>query len=611
MISLLRYILLCFLFSACQRGEVTKYTYYLNHNDTVKYVGKEQCRMCHAEIYDSYLETGMGKSFHYATKQNSAISDTVPIVYDSDKNLYYKPFWKSDSLYLLEYRLSNLDTIHKLIKKVDYKIGSGHHTNSHIFEINGYLHQIPYTYYTQDSIADLPPGFENGMNSRFSRKIGMECMTCHNAHPTHDITSDNKYEHVLNGIDCERCHGPGELHVKRKLAGELVDTSKYIDYTIVNPSRLDKKLQFDVCQRCHLQGTTVLNDSSDFTDYKPGMHLHEYMETYIPKYDNDNSFIMASHVDRLMQSSCYQNSDITCISCHNPHKSVQTLDNNYFDNKCKQCHQECDETEVNNCVSCHMPKSNTLDIMHVSITDHKIGIHSKKKNEKGSFLGLIPINNKNASSLSRAKAYLKHYEGFSNDSYLLDSAFYFLQKSDDHFVSFVKYYYLKNDHGGLINYVLNHKLDTINYKTSDLAMAFSRSGDIFSKNDLLDLAEKYLMLSVRLMPKVIDYKIKLAVFWVNSKKYNDAYILLNNALKLNPTVKEIHLNIGYIDIVNKRYFMAENRLKQAVMLDPDYLLAYENLYLLSQLKNNKRDILYYFNKIIEIDPKHKLKEILN
>ena len=40
---------------------------------------------------------------------------------------------------------------------------------------------MPYTYYTQEEIADLPPGFENGSNTRFSREIGLECMSCYNA----------------------------------------------------------------------------------------------------------------------------------------------------------------------------------------------------------------------------------------------------------------------------------------------------------------------------------------------------------------------------------------------------------------------------------------------
>ena len=62
-----------FFVSSCQKGKITKYTEYLNHNDTVKYVGKEQCRLCHAEIYDSYVQTGMGRSFNHAIKEHSAL----------------------------------------------------------------------------------------------------------------------------------------------------------------------------------------------------------------------------------------------------------------------------------------------------------------------------------------------------------------------------------------------------------------------------------------------------------------------------------------------------------------------------------------------------------
>jgi RNase P subunit RPR2 len=53
------------------------------------------------------------------------------------------------------------DTSYKFLQKIDYVIGSGHHTNSHIFSINGYLNQMPYTFYTQERRADLPPGYEN------------------------------------------------------------------------------------------------------------------------------------------------------------------------------------------------------------------------------------------------------------------------------------------------------------------------------------------------------------------------------------------------------------------------------------------------------------------
>jgi hypothetical protein len=599
-----------FLF-ACQRGEVSTYTQYLNHNDTVKYVGKQECRVCHTEIYDSYMQTGMGKSFHFATKKHSALAASeMPLIHDSIKNLSYQPFWKNDSLYLKEFRLKGKDTTHLLIKKVTYKIGSGQHTNSHLFEVNGYVHQMPYTYYTQGEIADLPPGFEQGNNTRFSREIGLECMSCHNAYPVHVDGSLNKYESIPSGIDCERCHGPGEVHVKQKLAGNIIDTSKYIDYTIVNPAKLPLDLQFDVCQRCHLQGTAVLAEGKKITDFKAGMPLTEVMDVYLPKYKDNTSFIMASHVDRLKESACFKTAKMTCITCHNPHKSVTTLSANYFDNKCMQCHEVCKEEQTQNCTSCHMPKSSSSDIMHVTITDHKIGILKEVKAEKGVFLGLIAINNAKPTNLSKAKAYLKHFESVEPNPTYLDSAFYFLQKTVPYFPSYVQYFYLKQDDKGLINFIMNNEVDITKYSNSDLAMAYSRIGEVFAENDMNSTSKKYFEKATELMPFMIDYKIKQGAFLLKQKQLSASKIVFTDALALNPTLKEIHLNLGYIFLLDHNFEKADVYLKQAIALDPDYILAYENLVLLAQMQNKMEQAKAYLNKILEIAPNHPARIIL-
>ena len=78
-----------------------------------------------------------------------------------------------------------------------------------------------------------------------------------------------------------------------------------------------------------------------------------------------------------------------------------------------------------------MPESSSSDIMHVSITDHKIGIHANNKKEKGKFLGLYAINNPNPTNLSKAKAYLKRFESFEPELVYLDSALYYLENSED------------------------------------------------------------------------------------------------------------------------------------------------------------------------------------
>ena len=89
--------------------------------------------------------------------------------------------------------------------------------------------------------------------------------------------SMNRFSKMPTGIQCERCHGPGKLHVEEKLAGIVVDTAKRADYSIVNPRRLPRDLQMDLCQRCHLQGVAVLNEGKTFFDFKPGMRLSEVL----------------------------------------------------------------------------------------------------------------------------------------------------------------------------------------------------------------------------------------------------------------------------------------------------------------------------------------------
>lgn len=280
---------------------------YLNLSDTVSYVGINTCKQCHADIYNTYMQTGMGQSFDVASHTKSKGNfENAKVLYDEFSNLYYKPLWKGDTLKLLEFRLQGKDTVYKRVQAVSYIVGSGQHTNSHIINVNGYLYQAPFTFYAQQGRLDLPPGFENGHNTRFGRAIGLECMSCHNAYPQFVMGSENKFTAVPQGIDCERCHGPGGEHVRRKQMGEIIDTSKYIDYSIVNPGKLSANLQFEICQRCHLQGNAVLKPGKSFFDFKPGMQLSEVMDVYLPRYKNaDHDFIMASHADRLKQSQCF------------------------------------------------------------------------------------------------------------------------------------------------------------------------------------------------------------------------------------------------------------------------------------------------------------------
>ena len=599
-------VILIFALFSCTRPEISKYTEYINHSDTVAYVGKETCKQCHYKIYESYMQTAMGQSFRFATSENSSI-DTPKLVNDPHKNLSYVGSWKNDSLWLKEYRLFENDTIHIIDKKVDFIIGSGHHTNSHLFAQNGYVHQMPYTYYTQDKIFDLPPGFENGNNSRFDREIGTECMSCHNAHADYYHSNSNRFHEIPQGIDCENCHGPGEAHVKRIQKGIMVDTSYEIDYSIVNPAKLPIDLQFDVCQRCHLQGTAVLNNDKDFYDFKPGQKLNEFIDVYLPKYENEDLFIMASHVERFKLSECYKNSEMTCITCHNPHKSVRQTDAAFFDAKCMNCHNVCsEEKNINNCASCHMPNSSSIDIPHVSITDHKISIPKEmKKKEFGNFLGLFAINNSNPTNLSKAKAYLKRYESFEQIESYLDSAFFYLEKCNikQCMDVFIDYYFLSEDFRMIVN--LDMQYDIID-NFSDLGPnSYSRIAYSYENFEMWNDAIKQMNFSCQLNPNDLKHKNKLGTYYVKSNNISKAKEIFLDIISLNPNFKEPYLNLGYINLVEKNYKLSEDYLSRAIALDPDYVLAYENLARLKFETNNKIDYANYLKKIQAIQQRQK------
>lgn len=623
-------VIISFNINCSSNNSNTEELSYKNHADDVKYVGMQTCKTCHQNIYDSFIKTGMGKSFGAATKEKSAahFSEHTKI-YDPYLNFYYHPYFQNDSLYILEYRLENGDTTHKRIEKVEYIVGSGQHTNSHMYQTNGYFYQMPMTYYTQIGKWDFPPGFENGHNSRFSRTIELECMSCHNAYPNFVVGSKNKYASVLQGIDCERCHGPGEIHVKEKSQGIIVDTSKEIDYSIVNPGKLSYELQVDVCQRCHLQGNAVLKEGKSFFDFKPGQKLSDFMNVFLPRYEGDHSFIMASHADRLKQSECFIKSNeenrstlkLTCINCHNPHLSVKETKDIQFNNACMSCHNtnntiklnECNldikkrmSINQNNCWKCHMPSTGTEDIPHVSIHDHKIQIpiDNKEKSSIKKFVGLAAINNKNVDAHTKGEAYLSYYEKFDNKSIYLDSAMYYLNQkgtySDVHlFNNKIRLFYLKNDFRKVIDLAENQAT-----MYSKDAWTLYRISEAYNTLNNIEKASLFAKASVERAPYNLEFRNKLAALYVQSNKLDEAINEYQFILKENHKFVPALSNLGFIYMQNGKMLESYNLITKAIKLDPDYEQALFNLAGWYMANNNVQETKKILRRIIEINPKN-------
>jgi len=623
-------------------AELANASTYKNLSDTAYYVGIDACKNCHYNLYQTYIETGMGQSFGPASQVRSDSKlNAHSLLVDTFLNYRYHPYWEGDSLVLDEFRLDERgDTVFKRSQHINYIVGSGQHTNSHIFEVNGYLYQAPFTYYTQEGTLDFPPGFENGNNTRFGRKIGLECMSCHNAMPELIQGSENRFSKVPDGISCERCHGPGSVHVAEKMAGILVDTSKAIDYSIVNPAKLSADLQFEVCQRCHLQGNTVLEPEASFYDFRPGMWLSEVMTVFLPRYEGgENEFIMASHADRMKLSACYTATDggFNCISCHNPHVSVHATQSQQYNESCMGCHTSasgepalsvaCAEplqirqaANGNDCSACHMPTSSSIDIPHVTVHDHKIQIPARDRadadraNESRDvirrFLGLTAVNNPNPSARTSALGYLQQFEKFTPDPQFLDSAAVYVQRAGKPLDLVVYHGFLKRDYAAVVQAVRNFGVPDFlrKFAHSEVmnrdAWTVYRAGQCFAEQgDRVTALELYRQ-ALRLAPYQLEFRNKLAAMHIRLGAVEQGIVHLDSLLSMDPLFSEGWVNLGYAHLLMGDFDESLSCSLKALKLEPDNLQAMINSAGAYGMKEDWKTARYWLNRAAEQDPDH-------
>src|SRR6266849_3616922 len=296
---------------------------YRNVRPDVAFVGDDACSQCHPTQAETYREHPMGRSL-------AAVGEVAPSQrYDV---AVHNPFQAVGAFFSVEHRGPRV--FHKETRKdpqgqilcensveIAYAIGSGSRAVSYLIDRDGWLFQSPVSWYTHKAVWDLSPSFEQRQDL-FERTVLGECLYCHTNHAEPVAGSLNHYQAPFAQgltIGCERCHGPGQLHVEGRERGDVVDG---LDNTIVNPGRLSADLRESVCLQCHLVGESrVLRRGREIFDFRPGLPLHLFRSIFVkPPEQVDNKF--DSSVEQLAVSRCYRESrgKMGCISCHDPHR---------------------------------------------------------------------------------------------------------------------------------------------------------------------------------------------------------------------------------------------------------------------------------------------------
>lgn len=230
------------------------------------------------------------------------------------------------------------------------------------------------------------------------------CSQCHSTHRRERLQGDRKWDTQVAefGISCEACHGPGQQHIDYHSAPS--DSPAKVDLvdTIVNPANLSKERSSQVCGQCHSVNLLVgeegtLNEHGHA--FRPGRDLHEshqIMQRSLPEqlelldenFDADHQLnqtyfrdgmvrVSGREYNGLVASACYTQGEMTCLSCHQMHKSAsdsrsltewsndQLRPESLGDGTCLSCHT-AEQYAANHthhqvgstgskCYNCHMP----------------------------------------------------------------------------------------------------------------------------------------------------------------------------------------------------------------------------------------------------------------
>ncbi|MBY0505453.1 MAG: tetratricopeptide repeat protein [Bryobacteraceae bacterium] len=302
-------------------------------------IGSQLCRPCHLEIYDSYARTPMAQSSGRVAPLAAASFSAAGQRYRVAGNTLFFDGGQST---------------------IDYFIGSNAAGRSFLRAYDGYLFELPVTWYAQKRAWDASPGYEKESQVRLTRAVEPSCLQCHASRVRPVLGTQNRYgtpPFLENGVACERCHGPGSEHVKDPAVARMV-----------NPARLGPERRDGVCSQCHLSGEARIERTGRrFAEYQAGDRLADYA-TYFVRQLGRRDLKVTSHVEKLAASACKLASGdkLWCGTCHDPHTNEDKSQA-----ACLSCHAGAHRPEER-CVTCHMPKARTSDGNHGVMTDHSI-----------------------------------------------------------------------------------------------------------------------------------------------------------------------------------------------------------------------------------------------
>jgi tetratricopeptide (TPR) repeat protein len=334
------------------------------------FVGSAQCVQCHSANYQDEQTSRHSRTFHRASELIDLSLPNHVLTDPFDKSVVHSIERDGDNI-----RMKTSIDDRTLQALVDYAFGSGDRGMTLVgHDDAGQMRELRLSHYNDQSAWDRTTGHrpnptdrDNFLGKPLSAQGLRLCLGCHttNFRAARDQVGP---EAADRGIGCERCHGPGGLHLQAVSAG-------FTDLAIAQPRLATAGQITSLCGQCHSPRSVQVSSS------------------------DPNSIRFQSST--LTWSRCYAESGgaLSCVNCHNPHRDAETSPS-FYEARCLACHSNsdprlpeaqqggtrpivlaaeikrvpCPVNPANDCLRCHMPVVRGV-IPHSSFTDHHIRIH--------------------------------------------------------------------------------------------------------------------------------------------------------------------------------------------------------------------------------------------
>lgn len=330
------------------------------------YVGNQACAECHATEFDSYHRTAMARALQLPA-DSEVLRARQRLTFRVGPYRYEIVRRGEESIYTVS------DGNKVISVPIRYSFGQGKAGQTYILQYNGAFYESRVSYYREIDGLDFTIGYPrtvpSSLEDALGRAISMdEARSCFGCHATAAVAGRSlQLEHLMPGVGCEACHGPGRDHITAAEAG------RFDDLRIFNPKRLSADaLTQEFCGSCHRSAEDVLS---------------------LPQQGGINNVRFQPY--RIFTSRGHDPNDprLSCTACHNPHEHLRQ-DTAFYDARCTVCHRSMASlrspalaktesaqgrtakacpVKAQDCVSCHMPKVE-IPGAHFKFTDHRIRI---------------------------------------------------------------------------------------------------------------------------------------------------------------------------------------------------------------------------------------------